>query len=135
MISEALRDISHSRRSELSLGNQARIKIAAMGVGAALLFSGAPSEVNQPGFEKNQAVPAIPSPSTPNTELRRAIPVPCWHPLPWEAPINRTDKPSGLIGEVKLASIKLPEPTPDPNQPECWIIIDITSKETRSSSS
>lgn len=48
-------------------------------------------------------------------------PVPCTEPMPWEPNYNGGDQEAGK--SVMLASIKRPEPTPDRNQPECWIIV------------
>lgn len=48
-------------------------------------------------------------------------PFPCKEPMPWEPDYKGNDQ--NQTGEIKLASVKKPEPTPDRYQPECWIVV------------
>lgn len=92
------------------------VRRVALGVTAAIALSGLgvlmeKTPQNQDSTTKSRDIPE-----------EHLIRVPCTEPMPWEAP-GTENNDQGQTGEIKLASIKLPEPAPNRNQPECWIIV------------
>lgn len=59
--------------------------------------------------------------SSGSNDSEQLIRVPCTSSMPWGSSINKSN--NGQAGEIVLASVRQPKPTPDRNRPECWEII------------
>lgn len=97
----------------LEIGRNVTLRVATAGIGAAFLLSGLGNVADETLTDKNITGPK-------NQPSEHLIPVPCAETMPWEPP---TKDKSNQIGEASLVSIKIPDPIPNRNQPECWQII------------
>lgn len=87
------------------IGEHVRLRFATAVTGAVFLLSGLGNVT-----EKTSSQPS-----------EYLIPVPCTEPLPWDP--NYKENNQSQIGEIELASIMLPKPTPNRNRDECWKIV------------
>lgn len=98
------------------------VKIAVAAGGAAVALSGAPALLSNQ--ENNHAN------TNPGTHTEWVFgPCPKDFVAPWDPkPTNK--QPGAINGEIKLVSIKRPEPTPDRYPIECMIPVQVPNSQT-----